>query len=373
MKELSVENLLELKVLPYNIYDDDGELVLEKGESLTPGKLLQLRYLPAIYAKEDIADASSDIDNDDVDYENDYEEEEESKEEEYEEEEEYVNKNKSKNKNKSRNRSSSEKSNGILLINDGNDPFEDIVNNRSPISEKTQLQLKSLYSETFAKINAKIDNESIYQIRSVRDKILETVLSIIEKTYRKSQLKIIGSYEKYHGLNVALLAAMLAKKMNMSDSQTADIIMGALLHDIGKTRLPQEAQDDISSSLQSTKLYELHPELGYKILKNELKLPGPICAIALEHHEKNDGSGYPLGISNDMINPYSQIVSICNVYDNMISGKTNFSVSTPQEAVKKIIELGSDWFSPGPLFSFVYMTNYYDDTPVEELGTLGTW
>ena len=57
----------------------------------------------------------------------------------------------------------------------------------------------------------------------------------------------------------------------------------------------------------------MHPELGYKILKNELKLPGPICAIALEHHEKNDGSGYPLGIANDMINPYSQIVCICNV------------------------------------------------------------
>ena len=364
MKELSVENLLELKTLPYDIYDDDGELVLEKGEALTPGKLLQLRYLPAIYAKEDIADTSEETLENGSDY-DDFEEDDDE-----EDEEEYTPK---KVKTKNKIGSSSDKSNGILLINGEDDPFEDIVNNKSSISQKMQLQLKSLYSETFAKINAKIDSESIHQIRTVRDKILETVFSIIDKTYRKSQLKIIGSYEKYHGLNVALLAAMLAKKMNMSDSQTADIIMGALLHDIGKTRLPQEAQDDISSSLQSTKLDELHPELGYKILKNELKLPGPICAIALEHHEKNDGSGYPLGISNDMINPYSQIVSICNVYDNMISGKTNFSVSTPQEAVKKIIELGSDWFSPGPLFSFVYMTNYYDDTPVEELGTLGTW
>ncbi len=360
MKELSVENLLELKTLPYDIYDDDGELVLEKGEALTPGKLLQLRYLPAIYTKEDIADTSSEGSEDNFDYE-DYKEENEDEEEEY-----TPNKTKAKNK-------TSEKSNGIILINEDEDPFEDIVNNKSSISQKMQLQLKSLYSETFAKINAKIDNESIHQIRTVRDKILETVLSIIDKTYRKSQLKIIGSYEKYHGLNVSILAAMLAKKMNMSDSQTADIVMGALLHDIGKTRLPQEAQDDISSSLQSTKLYEMHPELGYKILKNELKLPGPICAIALEHHEKNDGSGYPLGISNDMINPYSQIVSICNVYDNMISGKTNFAVSTPQEAVKKILELGTDWFAPGALFSFVYMTNYYDDIPIEELGTIGTW
>ncbi len=344
MRELSVESLLDLKTLPFNIYDDDGELVLEKGEALTPGKLLQLRYLPAVYTEDDssgpAAKEQTFSDSDDNEDENDI---------------------------------NSEKSDGILLINDEDDPFEDIVNNKSPISKKTQLELKSLYSETFAKINSKIDSESIHQIKHVRDKILDTIFSIIEKTHRKSQLKIIGSYEKYHGLNVALLSAMLAKKMNMTDSQTADIVLGALLHDIGKTRLPQEAQDNISSNVQSSKLYELHPELGYKILKNELKLAGPICAIALEHHEKNDGSGYPLGISNDMINPYSQIVNICNVYDNMISGKTSYQISTPQEAVKKILELGTDWFSPSSLFSFVYMTNYYDDVPVEELGMMGSW
>ena len=346
MKEISIGNLLELKTLPFDVYNDDGELLLEKGEALTPGKLLQLRYLPAIYTEEEDSSnvLSKEYEQTYIDYEN--------------KDEEKIN---------------NERSGGIIIINDENDPFEDIVNNNSPISQKSQIELKSLYSETFAKINTKIDAESIHQIKNVRDKVLATIFSIIEKTHKKSQLKIIGNYNKYHGLNVALLATMLSKKMNMTDSQTADIVLGALLHDIGKTRLPQEAQDGISSNLQSTKLYELHPELGYKILKNELKLPGPICAIALEHHEKNDGTGYPLGISNDMINPYSQIVSICNMYDNMISGKTNYQISTPQEAVKKIIELGTDWFAPGPLFSFVYMTNYYDDTPIEELGTIGNW
>ena len=116
-----------------------------------------------------------------------------------------------------------EKTDGIILINEENDPFEDIVNNRSPIGQKTQLELKGLYSETFAKINTKIDSESINQVKHVRDKILETIFSIIEKTHRKSQLKIIGNYEKYHGLNVALLSAMLAKKMNMTEKKNASM------------------------------------------------------------------------------------------------------------------------------------------------------
>lgn len=334
MKKISVDELVDYKILPFDIYNETGDIILNAGDNLTPGKLLQLRYISTLFCEDDAKDINASVSQTPATQQTYYE----------------------------------------PKIRD-NDPLENSVNQNSPIDEQSQLQLKSIYKRAYLSINSKIDNDSVKQMKMIRDKILDNILPIVNKTYKKSQLKIIGDYEKYHGLNVALLTAMLAKKMNFTDAQLSDVTLAALLHDIGKTRLPKEFHHSFSSnaSTQANKMYELHPELGYKILKNEMGLSEDICVVALEHHEKNDGTGYPYGVSNDLIHPYSQMVGICNLYDNLISGKAHTIVNTPQEAVKKIIELGTSWFSPIILYSFVYMTSYHDDISLEELGNMGSF
>ena len=334
MKKITVDELVDYKILPFNIYNETGDIILNAGDNLTPGKLLQLRYISNIFCEDDAKDIDIPTSSTPVIPQPYYE-----------------------------------------TVDRDDDPLENSVNYNSPIDEQSQLQLKSVYKKAYMSINTKIDSDSVKQMKFIRDKILDNLLPIISKTYKKSQLKIIGDYEKYHGLNVALLTAMLAKKMSFNDNQLSDITLAALLHDIGKTRLPKEFHNSYSTSTstQTSKMYELHPELGYKILKNEMRLSDDICVVALEHHEKNDGTGYPHGISNDLIHPYSQMVGICNMYDNLISGKAHILVNTPQEAVKKILELGTDWFAPSVLYSFVYMTSYHDDISVEELGKMGSF
>jgi len=333
MKKISVDELVDYKILPFDIYNESGDIILNAGDNLTPGKLLQLRYISTLFCEDNAKEIDVSV-----------------------------------------NRNQPQQQVYEPRIRD-NDPHENTINRNSPIDEQSQLQLKSIYKRAYMSLNSKIDGESVKQMKTIRDKILDNLLPIVNKTYKKSQLKIIGDYEKYHGLNVALLTAMLAKKMNFNDTQLSDVTLAALLHDIGKTRLPKEFHHSYSTNAttQATKMYELHPELGYKILKNEMRLSEDICVVALEHHEKNDGTGYPYGISNDLIHPYSQMVGICNLYDNLISGKAHVFVNTPQEAVKKIIELGTSWFSPIILYSFVYMTSYHDDVSLEELGNIGNF
>jgi len=339
MKKITVDELVDYKILPFNLYNESGDLLASAGDNITPGKLLQLRYIKNLFCPEDALPQEI--------------------------EEEVIT--------PPQQAKAEPEESYIESFEEDNDPLENSINYNSSIDEKSQLQLKSIYRNAFKSLNTKIDSDSVKQIKHIRDKILDNILPIINKTYKKSQLKIVGSYEKYHGLNVALLTAMLAKKMNFNDTQLSDVTLGALLHDIGKTRLPKEFHNSYagSSSTQSTKMYELHPELGYKILKNEMKLSEDISIIALEHHEKNDGTGYPFGVSNDLLHPYSQIVSICNLYDNIISMKSPIIVATPQEAVKKIMELGTNWFLPEILYSFVYMTTYHDDISIEELCNAG--
>ncbi len=334
MKKIAVDELVEYKILPFNIYNDDGEIIFKAGDNLTPGKLLQLRYIAKLFCDEEEINEKQN----ETHVETSLEEQSALSDENYTFEQEA-------------------------------DASDEAINYSSSIDFQSQLQLKSIYKKAYTSLNTKIDGESIKQIKTVRDKILDNFMPIIAKTYKKSQLKIIGNYEKYHGLNVALLAVMLSKKLNFNDAQLSDITLAALLHDIGKTRLPKEFHNSFSTNAvtQSNKMYELHPELGYKILKNEMRLSEEICVVALEHHEKNDGTGYPYGVSSDLIHLYSQIVSICNMFDNLISGKAHVIVTTPQDAVKKIMELGTSWFSPEVLYSFVYMTNYHDDIPLDEL------
>ena len=332
MKKITVDELVDYKILPFDIYSENGDVIMNAGDNLTPGKLLQLRYISTLFCEDNAKEIKETVNSTPYIPQLTFE-----------------------------------------TVERDKDPLENSVNQNSPIDEQSQLQLKSIYKKAFTKLYSKVDNDSVKQMKSIRDRILDNLMPIVNKTYKKSQLKIIGDYEKYHGLNVALLTAMLAKKMNFTDTQISDVTLAALLHDIGKTRLPKEIRSGNNSSTETSKMYELHPELGYKILKNEMHMPHDICVVALEHHEKNDGTGYPHGVSNDLIHPYSQMVGICNMYDNLISGKAHVFVATPQEAVKKIIEFGTSWFAPNILFSFVYMTSYHDDISIEELGKIGNF
>jgi len=334
MKRISINDIAEYKILPFNIYDENGDIIVTAGDNLTPGKLLQLRYIANLFCdgEEDVTDGTPKPQN-----------------------------------------ANSISENTDTSAEMENDILDNAVNSMSILSDQTQLQLKGTFKKAYIALSTKIDSESIKQIKYTRDKILDNVLPVINKTFKKSQLKMIGNYDRYHGLNVALLTIMLAKKMNFNDAQIADVTLAALLHDIGKSRLPKEFQSSYSASsvTKSNKMYELHSELGYKILKNEMKFPDEIAVVALEHHEKNDGSGYPHGVSSDLIHKYSQMVSICNAYENIISGKTRVLVSTPREAVQKILEMGTNWFTPEILYSFVYMTTYHDDISLDRLGETG--
>jgi putative nucleotidyltransferase with HDIG domain len=343
MQVVSVDDLIDHKILPYNLYNQEFDKIMTAGEVLTPGKLLQLRYLSVILRDAEYQPSSI----------------EEPRHE------------------KIINVVQQPAVLQSLNIKDGKikTPQDDkvtqqdmLVNLSSTLTAVSQVKMKSLYNQALQSISQKANESSVKIFQEVRDKVIEYVLPIIDKINHKSQLKMLGDYEVYHGLNVSILSIVLAKKMGLSQNIISEIALAGLLHDVGKTRLPKEVLDLTNITAKNIKFSQLHPQIGYKILKNEMHMPESICKIALEHHEKNDGSGYPYGISGDLISHNTQIISVCNLYENMISGQTTEQIKTPKEAVKKIIESGTSCFSPDILYTFVHMTSFNDNTPIENLG-----
>ena len=85
-----------------------------------------------------------------------------------------------------------------------------------------------------------------------------------------------------------------------------------------------------------------------------------IAKAALEHHENNDGSGYPKGISSDYISESAQIINVANYYDNLANNRTSTLVANNKDALRAMLEVGTKKFSAKVLYTFVHMYNYDD-------------
>lgn len=357
MQAVSVNELADQKIFPFDVYNQQEEKLFSAGEIITPGKLMQLRSLETVYMKEGASAApSQDTESEELEFKPEQSSSQESEEEnefslsefETEEDEEDV-------------------SDNVLEIEIDEQLFNKQINLHSIISPENQIKMKKSYRRAMTDFVRKSSHKKVDLFLKTRDLILETINPVIEDMIYKSQLKLIGEYEDIHGLNVAIMATVLTSKMKMSESKVNDIVLAALLHDIGKTRIDESILKKTNLSTQDVNLLNLHTQIGYKILHKDFHLPEHICKVALEHHENNDGSGFPYGISGDLIGLPSQVVNICNFYDNLTSERMNYPIKNTKDALKIILEVGSKNFLSGILYTFINMSNYNDARPFKSL------
>lgn len=152
----------------------------------------------------------------------------------------------------------------------------------------------------------------------------------LKKSYEKLQMALSGTisvislivesrdpYTAGHQRKVAELASAIAREMGLPEDRVSMIHMAGLIHDIGKIKVPTEILS-MPGKLTTGEfaLIKNHPETGYNIL-NKVDFLGPIAQIVYQHHEKMDGSGYPLMISGDQIILEARIISVADVVEAM--------------------------------------------------------
>ena len=139
-----------------------------------------------------------------------------------------------------------------------------------------------------------------------------------------------------HAVNVCVLSLVVGV-LEEFDINVAGLGVGALLHDIGETRLPRNLirkKDGFTNA--ERRLVEQHPMLGAMLLEQNLDLAPCARQIVLEHHERIDGSGYPLGVRASNLSLAGQIVAITDAYDEMLSGR-NQAVLQPGRGFAPIV------------------------------------
>ncbi|MBS4760200.1 MAG: HD domain-containing protein [Clostridium sp.] len=336
MEKILVEELIKFKMLPFDVYNENGEKLIDAGEILTSGKLLQISQYEILYKK--IPDSFENHQTRKTTHENDL-------------------------------------SAVTYTPDDAALPpekpkeiiFDKTVNRKSKFKAQAQVDMKSYYATTMFAIKENANKDAVQMVDEIKDKILDDVQNIIEDVKFCSQLKLLGNYYDTHALNTAILAATMGFKLEYDEDLIEKLTQAALLHDIGMTRLPKEILEKTNLSQQDNKIFQKHTQIGYKILKYEMKLPEDICLVALEHHENNDGSGYPFKLSGEQISKLTRVVGLCSFFDDLTSNKTPHKIKNTKEALRVMLEVGSKRFFPELLYQFVNMFNYNDLDSYDEM------
>ncbi|MFA5319672.1 MAG: HD domain-containing phosphohydrolase [Candidatus Omnitrophota bacterium] len=140
----------------------------------------------------------------------------------------------------------------------------------------------------------------------------------------------------YHGRRVAGFACAIAERMGYCREGIECIGLAAFLHDIGKTELPAVILNKPSIlDKKEMSVVRRHPQYGYGLLQ-DIRSGSVIADVALQHHERMDGSGYPLGVKGKDIHPVARIIAVADVVEAMVTAQVYRPALTFKDAVREI-------------------------------------
>lgn len=179
-------------------------------------------------------------------------------------------------------------------------------------------------------------------IDSLASSIETLLLEVMEHKDIQISLKEIGSIDEYtyiHCISTTIYSLLLANQLGYNKSMLSKLAMGTLLHDIGKILLDSSIifkEGNLTD--EEFEYVKTHTTLGYEALKSCSGLSELSRIIALSHHEKLDGSGYPNHIHSSKLHPFLRIVTIADVYDALTSDRCYRKKWSAKKALDHLIE-----------------------------------
>jgi putative nucleotidyltransferase with HDIG domain len=218
--------------------------------------------------------------------------------------------------------------------------FDDTESVRKWSAEDVQLlnAASNLILSYWNKINQQQELiKTNMQLRETVDSIIDTLANITVER---------DPYTKQHCSRVSEISIKIAEMMGFDRKRLSILKTGAQLHDIGKINVPKSILFKPGSLTElEFEMVKKHPEMGYEIIK-EIKFNKKIKKIVLQHHERNDGSGYPYGLKEDEILLESKIIAAADVFESMISHRAYRPALKVSEAVEFICDNRGNYFDP---------------------------
>lgn len=311
MRRVIALELAGIKQLEFDLYDENGKILHEKGAELTPELLMKLSYIQ-IYKRDEQKHAEN---------------------------------------------------------------LQDAAIIRSEARktpEPQNISEKSEYKSVLGTQNIEKLINSVYDILSSIEEgvppkpsvCAETTKTILDEVYQKcdkvaniSELRVHDYYTYTHSINTAILSTIIGREIGFGENKVKDLAFSALLHDIGKMKIPKGLLYKKGKlTPDEFDLIKNHAVIGYEFIVNDMKLPEYIAKGALEHHERWLGDGYPKGLKGKEISEFGQIIAIADVFDALISDKVYRASVPSNDAVRIMLTEEAKSFNPEIFHKFAFIS-----------------
>jgi len=215
-------------------------------------------------------------------------------------------------------------------------PYAKELETAQVIRREAQTAVRDIMEDV--RMGRSIESERVKRVvNSMVDSILRNQDAMVSLT----QIKKYDEYTFLHSLDVCILGLSMARHMSLSRDEMMEIGIGALLHDVGKMRIsPQILRKP--ATLSETEWVEMrkHPIYSLEIMEASHDIPNKSKELALQHHERYNGKGYPFGLKGENIGVFGQIAGVIDFYDAITTDRPYQKAIQPHEAIRQIYENG---------------------------------
>jgi HD-GYP domain-containing protein (c-di-GMP phosphodiesterase class II) len=216
------------------------------------------------------------------------------------------------------------------------------------ISEELRFEAINTIEKTFYEIQHNDSIKRTFTLEKASRRFAGIIRNIMNEIRGKTELLTlladVYSHDNYifsHSLNVTLYTLAIGMELKLPPKQLETLGLGAILHDVGKMRVPVEILLK-PGRLTEEEFEEMkkHSELGFQLIRNVDTIPLLVAHCAFQHHERLDGSGYPRGLYEEDIHYYGKIIAVADVFDAVTSHRIYRKAMLPHEGLE-ILYAGS--------------------------------
>ena len=245
--------------------------------------------------------------------------------------------------------------------------LDDISSKSSMLKLKTVKELENNLNEFSSNLENIFDNISILKVPEMTE--IRTFSQKIQEEFTATGIVIrnIISYGSgndsiyRHSVNVAAISFILGKWLGLDEKELSLLNYSAILHDFGKLEISKDIltkKEKLTSDEYNA--FKTHPVIGYHFVKQIPYLNSSVGLAVLMHHERMDGSGYPLHISKGKIPKFAKIIAIADLFDELNSNRYFKKIKGPLEALKVIQDESITKLDPKYCNMFLnHIVNYY--------------
>ncbi len=199
--------------------------------------------------------------------------------------------------------------------------FENVISD--DIKVKSITAVKSVFKEVTERKDVSLSPKGVNSIKDIIDEMMDMIFQNRDTLYVMTELMGSDMYTYNHSAEVAILSMLVAKSLGLNGQYIQKVGIGAMLHDVGKMKIPNEVLNK-REPLTDSELEQVkdHAKLGYELLKDSLEISPISRQIVLLHHEKLDGNGYPMMLDAERIPVHVRIVTMCDIFNALVSNRS---------------------------------------------------